>query len=152
MTTEFANHALGDLSESAQGAGRADLLAGSAGYHHFVEKLSNFISPTESVETSKKFTTARRVFWLVVLSYLLLYFAFNELLGPFSLRLVAISNDFLRGSLLLIAVILVPWIGIGIAAQLLLPLASWCFLPMPLTNAVDYWQGPSLFGLIALVL
>jgi hypothetical protein len=151
MTVEYANR-LGDLPESTRGSGRADLLAGSAGYRHFVDKLSQFISPEEAVETRKKFTIGRRVFWLVVIGYVFLYFAVNELLGPFSLRLTAVGNDVLRGLLLLVAVILVRWVGIGVAAQLLLPLASWCFLPMPLTNAVDYWQGPLLFGLIATVL
>src|ERR1700743_3503971 len=120
----------GDLSEAAQGRGRAELSAGSAGYSHFLEQLSEFISPKEAWETRRTFVAASRLFWYVAAAFLLLYVGVNQALGPRAPGLAAWGNEILRAALFVAAAMLSRRYRIAVAAQMLLPLAMLCFLPM----------------------
>ena len=67
----------------------------------------------------------------------------NQLLGPFSLTLAGWGNDLLRSAAFMTAVLLVRQFRISVAGQMLMPLASLCYLPMPVLAESDDWQNPS---------
>ena len=143
---------LPDLPESERGRNEAVLLAGSAGYLYFLQQLVPFISPPEAKETYHRFRFASRIFWLTIIAFLAMYVTVNQSLGPYSLRAVSCVNDLLRAALFVWSVMLVRRYRISIAAQLLLPIASLCFLPFaPKSEPVWIYQ-PLIFGAIVLAL
>src|SRR4051812_2303494 len=114
---------IGDLSESARVQTEVVLLAGSAGYPHFLKHLAKYISPDEADTTAHRFRRAARLFWIIAGAYILLHITLNQLIGPYSLRLAHVTSDFLRAALFITALLLAKKMRIAVALQLLLPLA-----------------------------
>ncbi len=143
-----ARDTLPDLSAPARGLSRNLLLAGSAGYGHFLNQVAPYISPAEACNTQRRFRAASRVFWLSIAVFLAVYFALNWLIGPHSLLAAAIANDFLRAGFFSWAIFLTRRARIGVASQLLMPLVLLCFLPMRPTPAPDWNVTPALYALL----
>src|SRR4051812_44336893 len=83
--TSMSDKIIGDLSDRGRVEMRADLLAGSAGYRHFLEHLSGVISPKEAAEAYQRFATTRRLFWGALIVFAVAYVGINQLLGPHGL-------------------------------------------------------------------
>jgi hypothetical protein len=152
MMSPVPSEALPDLTSDVQSESRTDLLAGSAGYDHFLKRLSEFLSPVESQQAQKRFRRVRRVLWAVVIAFAVLYLALNQWLGPHGTHSAAWGNDALRAVLFLAAAILVRSGRVAVAGQWLLPLAAVCFLPMPVWPEDDWWQGPTILGALTAAL
>ncbi len=145
-----AGETFGDLSESAQGRGRAELSAGSLGYGDFVEQMAGFISPKEAWETRKTFAGAVRMFWWVAGVFLVLYVGVNQGLGPRAAGAAAWGNEILRAGLFVAAAMMSRRYRVAVAAQMLLPLGMLCFLPMPVAEGPGFYGRPLVFGGVVL--
>jgi hypothetical protein len=143
-----ASDSLPDLSPLARGLSRNFLLAGSAGYPHFLHQVSAYISPAEASNTRRRFRAASRIFWLSIVVFLAAYFALNGLIGPHSLLAAAIANDFLRAAFFWWSIFLTRRARVGVASQLLLPLAMLCFLPTRSTPAPDWSATPAFYAIL----